>query len=91
MQICDALEKAHRAGIVDRDLKPGNIMLTASGAKLLDFGLAKPVALLGAQALSDKGTLTPSTPTDEPADAERDTGGTYPARDDRRDVPVHGS
>src|SRR6202034_3368708 len=35
VQICDALEKAHRAGIVHRDLKPGNIMLTPSGTKLL--------------------------------------------------------
>jgi Tol biopolymer transport system component len=63
LQICDALEKAHRAGIVHRDLKPGNIMLTASGVKLLDFGLAKPLAVLSAQAQGDQGNLTPSTPT----------------------------
>ena len=44
IEICDALDKAHRAGIVHRDLKPANVMLTKAGAKLLDFGLAKSAA-----------------------------------------------
>ncbi|MBI4477694.1 MAG: serine/threonine protein kinase, partial [Acidobacteria bacterium] len=41
LEIGDALDKAHQQGVVHRDLKPGNIMLTKSGAKLLDFGVAK--------------------------------------------------
>jgi len=41
IQIADALAQAHRQGVYHRDLKPGNVMLTKAGAKLLDFGLAK--------------------------------------------------
>src|SRR5882757_4933706 len=60
IEIAQALERAHRQGIIHRDLKPANIMLTKSGAKLMDFGLAKPELALAANSRSP---LTPSTPT----------------------------
>jgi serine/threonine protein kinase/Tol biopolymer transport system component len=59
-EIAQALEKAHQQGIIHRDLKPANIMLTKAGAKLMDFGLAKPELSIGSRAI---GPLTPSTPT----------------------------
>ena len=46
VEIASALHAAHRQGIVHRDLKPGNVMLTRSGVKLLDFGLAKAITPL---------------------------------------------
>jgi len=76
IEICEGLERAHRTGVVHRDLKPGNIMLTKSGAKLMDFGLAKAVAPAVAPVTGL--TMTVSTPAaSRPLTAQGSIMGTF--------------
>src|SRR5271170_724843 len=74
IEICDGLEKAHRSGVVHRDLKPGNIMLTKTGAKLMDFGLAKASVAAAASGLT--ANLT-SPPGSHPLTAQGTVVGTF--------------
>src|SRR5262245_10406303 len=63
-QLADALEKIHRAGLTHRDIKPANVMMTKSGPRLLDFGLAKiadaagPISMTGMTRLAKQPPLT---------------------------------
>jgi len=77
-EIASALAAAHRRGVVHRDLKPGNVMITRAGARLLDFGLAKPalsvpvsgIDLTASAPITAQGTLVGTYPYMSPEQVE---------------------
>ncbi len=72
IEIADALDRAHRQGVIHCDLKPSNVVLTESGAKLLDFGIAR---LHNESESALHGTLAYTAPEllrGEPPDARSD-------------------
>src|SRR5690242_4123088 len=78
VQIADALDRAHRAGVIHRDLKPANVMITRTGAKLMDFGLSRASAATGGSGLSRTlSGLTQSPTIAQPLTTEGTLLGTF--------------
>jgi hypothetical protein len=75
-EIAEGLDQAHRTCVVHRDLKPGNIMLTRTGAKLMDFGLAKTAPQILPQSSGVSVTMT-SPGISQPLTAEGTVMGTF--------------
>ena len=75
LQITSALRAAHAKGILHRDIKPANILVSANGAKLLDFGLAKVTSEIDATTMAGAGTplyMSPEQAEGKPIDVRSD-------------------